>query len=96
MKYIITNNNLHLIDSYKIRKKNFDGELNRIMGLHPNSEIWKRTRSSMKLEWATHNGLYNLKYKRERTKNADLNYPQKWYAKIGYFFGGCMFWLFIK
>jgi len=96
MKYTITNNNLHLVDSYKISKNRFDGELNRIRGIHPSSQVWKRKRYAMKLEWATHNGLYALGIKRDHTKDVDINYPQKWYAKIGYFFVGCCVWLFIK
>lgn len=96
MKYIITNSNLHLIDSYKVSKKRFDGELNRIKAIHPNSDVWKRSRCSMKLEWATHNGLYAIGIMRDHTKDVDINYPQKWYAKVGYAVCGSLFWIFIK
>ena len=96
MKYTISNNNLHLIDSYKVSKKRFDGELNRIKAIHPNSDVWKRTRCSLKLEWATNNGLYALGIKRDRTKDVDINYPLKWYEKVMYSIAGFLVWLLIK
>ena len=96
MEYTVSDNNLQLIDSYKVSKKRFDGELNRIEAIHPVSDVWKRSRCSMKLEWATHNGLYALGIKRDHTKDVDINYPQKWYAKVGYTICGALFWIFIK
>jgi len=96
MKYTITKDNLRIFDSYLVRKKNFQGRLNSIKAIHSNSDIWKRSPRSMRMEWATHNGLYAMGILRDKTKDVDLNYPQKWYAKIGYALCGNLFWLFIK
>lgn len=96
MKYQITKNNLHIFDSYKISKKKFDSELNSAQALHKESDVWKRSRLSLKLEWATHNALYALGIAKDRTKDVDLNYPQKWYVKTGYAVVGSLVWLFIK
>lgn len=46
--------------------------------------IYIRTNFSMINEWRVHNLLYDLYYKRERTKDIDLDYPQKWYLKLAY------------
>ena len=95
MRYTITDNNLHLVDSYKVSKDKYDRELGRIKAFHPNSSVWNRSFRSMELEWATHNALYYLHLFRSRTKDTDLNYPQKWYAKVAYFIVGNIVWLFI-
>ena len=50
----------------------------------------------MVLEWAAHNMLYNLNIQRERTKDVDLDYPQKWYYKVGYGICGVVALIFIK
>ena len=57
---------------YAIRDKN----LSRI--------VYIRSNFSMINEWRVHNLLYDLHYKRERTADVDLDYPQKWYIKLAY------------
>lgn len=96
MRYTITQSNLHLVDSYKVVKRKFDRELAQIKGLHPNSDVWKRSFRSIRMEWATHNALYALHLFRSRTKDCDLNYPQKWYARVAYAVAGTLVWPFIK
>ena len=53
-----------------------DKNLNRI--------VYIRSNFSMINEWRVHNLLYDLHYKRERTADVDLDYPQKWYIKLAY------------
>lgn len=50
-----------------------------------NMAIHKRTMFSMINEWRTHNLLYSLKIKRDRTGTVDLDINQPWYMKMFYF-----------
>jgi hypothetical protein len=50
----------------------------------------------MAREWAAHNLLWDLNIYRSRTKDIDLNYPQKWYVRLGYFILGSFALLVIK
>jgi len=88
--------NICIPDSYRISKKDFDSVLDEIEEEKPSAVFKYRSRKSLKLEWATHNGLYNLGLWRSRTKDVDLEYPQSWYHKIIYWILGNLFWLFIK
>ena len=96
IKYTISPGNIHLIDSYLYPKKQFDRQLNRIWGLHPSCEVWNRSRGSLKKEWATHNALYSLGLFRSRTKDVDLNYPQRCYVTLAYNIVGVIVWPFIS
>lgn len=96
MDYTITPNNIHLIESYKVSKKDFQKELNQIHILHPDCEVWNRSNCSLKLEWACHNFLYALHYKRAQTGDADLDYPQTLWTRIKNSVVGVIGWIFIK
>lgn len=85
--------NIHIKDSYKVPKRLFDSYLDSFK----EHEIMKhRSRFSLKLEWAAHNLLYMLHVQRERTKDVDLDYPQKWYYKISYFVLGLIGSIIVK
>lgn len=45
-----------------------------------------RSISSMVREWVAHNNLYKLGYKKSNMCDVDLNYPQKWYVTVIYWF----------
>ena len=62
MKYEISKNNIHIIDSYLISKNEFDSELKKIEALYiEETDVFKyRTYKSLKREWAVHNLCYNL------------------------------------
>lgn len=47
-----------------------------------------RSNSSLIREWAAHKLLYSLGMWKSHTESVDLNYPQKWYVKVGYFIIG--------
>lgn len=97
IKYFVESpHNIKLLDSWKYSKKDFDSQLNRIQGLHPRCEVWLRSRSSLKKEWAVHNYLYSKNKWTDRTKDTDLNYPQKWYARVAYSIFGTLVWPFVK
>ena len=84
MKYKIFNDRVKLLDSYLVKKRLFQRELVAIRNLHPSCPLWNRSDKSLKREWATHNLAYSLGIKREKAKDADLNFEQKWYVKLAY------------
>ena len=88
--------NIHIGDSYRASKRDFGHILDWYKDRYPKSEVWKRSYFSLKTEWATHNALYALGVKRERTKDVDLNYPQKIWVRVAYTITGCLVWPFIK
>lgn len=86
---------LTIKDSYLVPKKNFQGVLNSIKALHGSKPIFRRSDTSLKREWAVHNAAYALHYKREQTKDADLDIPAdkpEWL----YIAVGTIVWPFIK
>lgn len=52
IKYKITKSNLHIPDPYLIEKKKFSRILAQIKGIHPDSDVWKRSFLSLSREWA--------------------------------------------
>lgn len=96
MKYTATPNNIHIVDSYAIPKAHYERSLAQIENEHPECEVFKRGYPSLKREWATHTLLYDLNIQRERTKDVDLDYPQKWYYRIGYAVIGTIALIFVK
>lgn len=83
---------IQIKDSYLVSKKDFDGVIDEILKF----EELKRTRKSLKLEWAAHNFLYNLGYERDRVKDVDFDFVQSRKEKILYGIVGRIAWLFIK
>lgn len=96
MRYEITQHNLHICDSHLVAKREMIPSLQDIRTAHPDSEVWRRTDRSLRREWATHNLLYALGIARQRTKDVDLNYPQKWYVRMAYGICGALALIFIK
>lgn len=97
MDWKVSDSCITIYDSWEVSKHDFDSVLFEIETAYPeNKVICERSMCSLKLEWACHNFLYKINYKRKRTKDTDLEYPQPWYMKIGYTLGGIMVWLFIK
>ena len=84
MKYKILADRVKLIDSYLVSRKRMGRELQSIRNLHPSCGLWQRSEGSLKREWASHNLAYILGIRREKTKDCDLNYEQKWYVKLAY------------
>lgn len=81
----VTSNNIHIKDSYDIKKRSEMKEiLYTIQYKRPDCNVFKRGYNSMISEWRTHNRLYRLGYKKNRTGSVDLNYPLKWYVELAY------------
>lgn len=87
--------NIHIVDSYNVSKHRFESVLATYTYEQAVEVKAHRSLFSLKMEWATHNFLYNLGVKRDRTKDCDLNFPcdqPEWlYCIIG-----TLVWIFIK
>lgn len=93
----VTDNNIHIPDSYKVPKCYFKKILKRIKELHPDAQVVvERGIFGMKLEWATHNFLHLMGIEEARTADVDLNYPRKWYVCLAYAVVGIIGLIFIK
>lgn len=85
MEYKVTENNIHIQDSYVITKrKDMKDILEKLKAEYPECLSFKRTMYSLTSEWKTHNRLYRLGYKKDRTGSVDMNYPLKWYVELAY------------
>ena len=96
MDYSVSPNNIQLKLSHEVKKSDFERELIAIRDRHPDCLVWHRTIKSLKKEWAAHNAFHALGLLRKRTDNTDLNWPQKWYFRLGYAIIGTLVWPFIK
>ena len=96
MRYKIHGDRVKLIDSYLVPKSKFSRELSAIRNLHPTCPLWNRSDGSIKREWAAHNLAYKLGIKRDKTKDVDLEYEQKWYVRLAYWIAGNIAMLIIK
>lgn len=79
-------------DSYEVSKKEFDGVIDQLLCI----DILKRSRKSLKYEWAVHNLLYNLGIKKEKTGSVDFDFVQSPWDKFRYGLIGWIALLFIK
>ena len=96
LRYTMTLENLHIYGSYKVSKKQMEGELNYIKYLYPSCHVWQRSMRSLVLEWVAHNALYALGIKKARTKDVDLNFPLRWWIEWAYRIAGVLAWPFVK
>lgn len=87
---------LHIGDSYKISKKLFGSALADVEEKHPSLKVWKRSKGSLKKEWACHNLLYRLGMWKSRTKDVDLDYGMSFLFEAAYWVVGTIAYLFIK
>lgn len=46
---------------------------------------YRRSTRSLLREWAAHKLCYALHIKRSSTESVDLDWPQAWYFRLGYF-----------
>ena len=95
--YTVSPNNIHLKNSFRVRKGAFKKELMKMRERFPDSEVWKnRSLQSLEREWAVHNALHALGNYKSRTGDIDLNWPQGWIFRVGYALLGLLVWPFIK
>lgn len=86
---------LTIYDSAFVPKADFQKTLNQIKAIHGNQPIFQRSDRSLKAEWAVHNALYDLHYKREQTKDCDFDIPSD-HPEWMYMIIGALVWPFIK
>ena len=96
MKYKIYGDRIKLFDSCFVSKNRFQYEIDKIRNLHPTCHLWIRSDGSIRREWAARNWAYSLGIKHDRTADVDLNFEQKWYARLGYFVVGSIALFVIK
>lgn len=96
MQYEVSDNNIHLKSSYEVSKEDYERVLAAIRDQYPDCRVWNRSIRSLMREWATHNAFHALGFIRKKTADTDLNWPQKWYTRIGYAIAGAIVWPFIK
>ena len=93
INYSVGVDNIHVEDSYTVRRCGI-GKFVRFLRANYESEVFRRSNFSLSMEWAVHNVLYRLGYKRSQTKDVDLDYPcdrPEWlYCVLGVF---C--WIFL-
>ena len=75
VKYTLSKNNVHIVDSYKIKNK---ADMNAIVNLIRSEALkrgfkYKRSNSSWVTEWRAHNYMYDRGTERARTGSVDLN-----------------------
>lgn len=95
MKYIITKHNLHIEDSYKLKKKEIKSALEEIKSINSDSLIWERSMFSLVMETVAHKVLYKLGLWKNRTKDVDLDNPcdkPEWL----YIIIGILTWIFVR
>lgn len=83
---------VQVVDSYEISKKNFNKVIDELLCI----DILKRSRRSLKYEWAVHNLLYNLGIRKEKTGSVDFDFVQTTWEKIKYGLLGWIALIFIK
>ena len=96
MDYTVTQYNIHVNDSYKIRRCKIFSSLNEIEKEHGNETFVFDDRShfSLGMERTVHNVLYRFGYKRAQTKDVDMDDPcdkPEWVYEIF----GVLCWLFL-
>ena len=96
MDYEVSPNNIQLKSSFEVSKEDFERELLAIRAQHPDSLVWNRSLRSLKREWAAHNALHALGIFKTNTADVDLNWPQNWLTRLGYYVVGVVVWPFIK
>lgn len=89
----VTPNNIHIEDSYYITFRGlmevFFEKLRKYMDdshVTMDNPLKHRSDRSLCNEWISHNNAYKLAFRKEQSKDVDLNYPQPWYAPIVYWF----------
>lgn len=91
LEITLSTNNIHIENSHDVELPIVMDEILTLLrkevddtGITTDTPLNHRSNKSMIREWIAHNNLYILGYEVERTKNVDLNYPQKWYVKVIY------------
>lgn len=96
MDYTVSTYNIHVNDSYKIRRCKIFSSLNEIEEVSGNQTLVFAGRShfSLGMEWTVHNVLYRLGIRRAQTKDVDMDLPcdkPEWLYEVL----GVLCWIFL-
>lgn len=98
MEYELTKTNLHIPNSYKVHKWDMRKELKEIAAdaneSDVHTDVFKRSFFSLKMEWIAHNFLYKIGYKRDQTRDVDLDNPCD-HPEWLYIVCGILVWIFV-
>ena len=86
IEYTLTKGNIHIINSYKIRKRE---DMNGIVAAvraeaKKKGFNYKRSNSSWVTEWRAHNYMYDKNIERNRTGSVDLNEGESRWKLLSY------------
>lgn len=86
IKYTLSKNNIHIVDSYKIKKR---ADMNTIVKLIRAEAIkkgfkYKRSNGSWVTEWRAHNYMYECGIEKIRTGSVDLNEDESRFKLLSY------------
>lgn len=86
IEYTLSKGNVHIVDSYKIRKK---ADMNGIVAAiraeaKKKGYTYKRSNSSWVTEWRAHNYMYDRGQERARTRSVDLNENESRWKLLSY------------
>lgn len=75
IEYTLSKNNVHIVDSYKVRRKAAMKRFLRLIREEAKKQgyTYKRFESCWYLEWQAHNYMYDKGIERARTGSVDLN-----------------------
>ena len=80
---------IHIEDSYTVDKRSvMRYVINDLKKTFSVPVLTNRSTCSLVFEWVGYNNLYKLGLWRDRTKDTDLEWPQKWYYKLAWFLLG--------
>lgn len=89
----MANDNITIFDSYKIKCIKHKLEVLDWARTYVEYEKCQMSSRFMQLaEWRAHNLLHAVGFQKDRTRSVDLNYDNKWYEKLGYFFLSLFYW----
>lgn len=92
----VSPSNVHIENSFEVKSKtDMYYIIKHIKEKYPEHNINKLSDFILVQEWASHNLCYIFNIYRNRTKDVDLNYTNKWYLKIPYVCIGCFYNLFL-
>ena len=78
----ILSNRIKIIDSYTITDRSKMKEIiYAIQHAHPEIKF-DRTYNLLVSEWVAHNRMYKWGIRRDKTKDVDLEFEEKWYNKL--------------
>ena len=78
----ILSNRIKIIDSYKITDKSKMKEIiYAILYIHPEIKF-DRDYDLLVSEWVAHNRMYKWGIKKDKTKDVDLEFKERWYNKL--------------